>query len=180
MRDKERILTHIISKIYPNYILGMKPEFKFSDLIDENIKVGDLVYAVTSGLHEFKIGYVNSIKDHSSMVIREIGSKRACSISNEMWYKIPLDILYQNELLEGIEYKIYKMVLKSLKDSYAKRFHSISFEDGLCTVNLRLIFDNEILKTYTFNYSKQTTLKEIISVTEAAIKWKFGLIKNYL
>ena len=170
MRDKERILTHIISKIYPNYILGMKPDFKFSDLIDENIKVGDLVYAVTSGLHEFKIGYVNSIKDHSSMIIREIGSKRTCSISNEMWYKIPLDMLYENELLECLEYKIYKMVLKAFKDSYAKRFHSISFNDNICTVNIRRIFDNEILKTYTFNYSKQTTFKEIINATEEAIK----------
>jgi hypothetical protein len=66
-----------------------------------NINVGDLVLAVTSGIHEFSIGYVIEKITESDMVIREIGSDKTCKISNEMFYR--KNQMQRNEMFERVK-----------------------------------------------------------------------------
>ena len=119
--------------------------------------------AVTSRLHDFKVGYVVNKVSNSEMTLREIGSKKTCNISNEMFYKIDKDLLSDVYLLEGQQYKTYQKVSKAIAnvDGYIQRFHSIYFEDKKCIVNLRKMFTNDISNTFTFEYHSKTTIKEI-------------------
>lgn len=164
MTDKERVLLHIISTYYPKYLLGMYDTDKF-DFFNRNNKpdVGDLVLAVSSGIHDYTVGYVVSKKSDSEMVVREIGSKKTCNISNEMFYRIDRSRLSDVYLLEGQQYKTYIKVSKAVSnvDGYIQRFHSIDFEDNKCTVNLRKMFTNDISKSFSFEYNSKTTIKEI-------------------
>lgn len=173
MTDKERILTHIISVYYPKYMLriGNDNSIEFFNK-NSKPKIDDLVLARTSGLHDFTIGYVVDIKSDSEMTIREIGTQRTCNIGNEMFYSIDKEHLYENYLLEGLQYKTYCKVMKAISnvDGYTYRFHSIDFNDNKCTVNLRLIFEDSITKTTTFNYSSKTTIKEIEKEIRKLIK----------
>lgn len=125
-----------------------------------------MVLATTSGIYNFTIGYVTNIIDESQMTIREIGSKKTCNISNEMFYRIDQSHLSKYYLLEGLQYKIYCKVEKAINNvaDYPTRFHSLSFDGNQCTVNLRLMFTDEITKSYTFTYSYKTTIKDIEKV----------------
>lgn len=175
MTDKERVLLHIISRCYPKYLLGMYDTDRL-DLFNKNcssaIRTGDLVLAVSSGLHDYTVGYVMDRNSDSEMVIREIGSEKTCNISNEMFYKIDKDLLSDTVLLEGVEYKTYIKVSKAISNAggYSQKFHSITFNDDVCTVNLRKMFTNEILKSFSFKYNSKTTIKEIETKMELALK----------
>lgn len=177
MTDKERVLFHIISQYYPKYLLGMYETNKL-DFFNKNctsaIEVGDLVLAASSGLHDFTVGYVVTKKSESEMIVREIGSKKTCNISNEIFYKIDKERLCDVYLLEGLQYKTYCKVSKAISnvDGYTQRFHSIAFGEHICTVNLRKMYTDEISKSFTFEYSSKTTIKEIENKMEEALKSK--------
>jgi len=171
--DKERILFHIISRIYPKYILDFPKEDsldKFEKSQFKNIKVGDLILACTSGLHNFTVGFADTIINESNIILREIGSQRTCNISNEMFYKIPFELLGKYELFEGVQYKTYIKVQKAISNlDYCTRFHSMDFNDNKCIVNLRQMFSNEITQTFEFAYSSKTTIKEITRIVKQSL-----------
>jgi len=171
LTDKERILTHIIRQIYPRYIFGHTSfQERFESSKSESIKKGDLVLGLTSGSHEYTIGYAIRIFTESEMILREIGSKRTCRIGNEMFYRIPMKILSKYELLEGLEYITYTKIHKALRKAetkYSVYFHSLDFDDGICIVNLREKWKDEIYKTFEFKYSSKTTIKEIVNLIES-------------
>jgi len=170
MTDKERILTYIIQRFYPKYLLHIyDDENLFNKCNYNNIKNGDLVLAITSGTHDFSIGYVTRIISESEMIIREIGSNKTCRIGNEMFYKIDLEKLDSDMLLEGLQYDIYIKVKKAINKAteYYTRYHSIEFVEGLfkcCKFHLRKAFSNNIIKSFTFKYSSKTTIKEIVEL----------------
>lgn len=165
MTDKERILSLIIQKVYSKYILGIpyNGDAKFSYLSNVgNVKVGDLVICQTCSPNPFLLGFVIKIYSDECMVLREIGGTKTCKISNEDFCKIDIKSLGY-EILEGLEYETYHKVGKAFKKyaDYPTRFHSISFLDGVCTVNAREAYSNEIIKTVTFKPFRKTTIKEI-------------------
>lgn len=169
MTDKERILSLIIQRFYPSYILGLqyRGNCKFSYFSSDNqdVTVGDLVVCTTCRANEFLVGFVTEIIDSSQMIIREIGSKRTCNISNESFCKIDTENLGY-ELLEVIQYKIYQKVLKAFSDyaSYSTRFRSIEFNGDECVITSRMMFSNDITGSYSFKYNAKTTIKEIGSL----------------
>lgn len=174
MTDKERVLMTIIKSFYIKYI-NSDIELLYRCNSSE-IKIGDLVLAVTGKIHElqdFTIGYVVEINNEHDMTLREIGSNRICNISNELFYKIPIDLLIdKNYLLEGEKYKIYEKVLKAISkcDDY---FHSIDFEDDLCIVRTRKAFSREVKNEYKFKYDSSTTVEEIVNLIKESRKNNF-------
>lgn len=165
MNDKERILMCIITRVIPkllykNSIIDMEDVVSLS-LDNTKLQHGDLVYAFTTIMpNEFMVGFVEEVKDEYC-VIREIGSDRLCNYSNESFVKINKDILGY-EILEGTQYKIYKKVLKAFEYvSYSKRFKSISFDGNICTVEIRMMFSNDLLYTISFPYNSKTTIASI-------------------
>lgn len=109
MRDKERILMVIITRIIPGLTSCMcnKEEYVHSCMLEPSrLKPGDLVMANTTITpNPFVVGFVNEVKD-DYVVIREIGSKRLCEYRNESFTIINKERLGY-EILEGIQYKIY-------------------------------------------------------------------------
>jgi len=166
---------HIISRIYPRFLFDKNPD-RYMDAQTGLIKKGDLVLAATSGVHEFTVGYVDMVLTESEMVIREIGSKKTCKIHNEQFYKIPIELLSKYEILEGLQYAIYKKVLKAiykverlhyrnlLNEGAPKRFHSLDFRDNMCIVKLRRKWEQDTCQSFEFKYSKITTIKELVSL----------------
>jgi hypothetical protein len=159
MTDKERILTYLFRKFYAQ-------ENKSKNWHD--IKVGDLVVAQTSGVHDWTVGYVVKVIRaggiiHSGAAIREIGGNRVCNITNEEFYKVETN--GEPMLLEGQEYKTYRKVVKAVnKLDYFTAFHSIKFDNRLCTVFLRERLTEGISNQFQFNHSSKTTIKEIVEV----------------
>ncbi|BAO05231.1 hypothetical protein CF067_17550 [Clostridium sporogenes] len=173
MEDKERILTHIFSTFYPRYLLCMDNRMDLIKNLSE-INVGDLVLAVTSGIHEFTIGYVVDKMNEADMVLREIGSKNTCKISNEMFYKIDTSHLSKHILLEGEQYKLYLKTVKALNkfiDTSCNqyRFMEMEFEGSIATVYLRKKwheYNKETAPKFSFSYNTKTTQKSILKAIE--------------
>lgn len=162
MTDKERVLLTIIKSFYVKHILSSLE--LFDKCKTSEIRTGDLVLAMTSGVHDFTVGYVTKIDSESEMSIREIGSNKICNIGNEQFYKIPFDILInENNLLEGNQYLIYEKVLKAFHKygGYNNRFHSIEFDDCMCKVKSREAFSNKVKNEVNFKYNSKTTVKSI-------------------
>jgi hypothetical protein len=142
-----------------------------------NINVGDLVLAVTSGIHEFSIGYVVNKMSESDMVIREIGGKKTCKISNEMFYKIDTSNLSKTILLEGIQYELYLKTEKALRkyndiSLYQYRLMEIEFNNNIATVYLRKKwheYEKETAPEISFNYNSKTTQKYILNAIEDSL-----------
>lgn len=86
MRDKERILMIIISRIIPGLTsCTAKKEDYIRPFIfnTHELKAGDLVMANTTTFpNEFMVGFVHEVKS-DCVVIREIGSKKLCNYYNE-------------------------------------------------------------------------------------------------
>lgn len=179
MNDKERILTHLFTTYYPRYLLCMDNRMNMIQNLS-NINIGDLVLAVTSGIHEFSIGYVVEKITESDMVIREIGSDKICKISNEMFYKIDTSHLSKNILLEGIQYELYLKTEKALRKYNGVSFYQyalmeIEFNNNIATVYLRKKwheYEKETAPKFSFNYNSKTTQKYILNAIED------GLIKE--
>ena len=165
MRDKERILTMIISRIIPGLTSCMT---KKEDYVrpwgfnTRELKAGDLVMANTTIFpNEFMVGFVHEVKD-DCVVIREIGSKKLCNYYNETFSVINKDKLGY-EILEGVQYKTYQKVLKAFSKytSYATRFRSIDFSGDTCTVTSRIMFENDKSGEISFKYNQKTKISDI-------------------
>lgn len=172
MRDKERILTMIISRIIPGLTSCMA---KKEDYVrpwgfnTRELKTGDLVMANTPIFpNEFMVGFVHEVKD-DCVVIREIGSKNLCSYYNEAFSIINKDKLGY-EILEGVQYKTYRKVLKAFSHyaRYSSRFRSIEFSDDTCTVTSRRIFENDKSGEISFKYNSRTKISDIGKLLEKA------------
>ncbi|WP_099467855.1 hypothetical protein [Konateibacter massiliensis] len=173
MTDKERILMTIITRVIPGltyccHSYEDREKYVKSYMLNRNgLEKGDLVFANTSiKMNDFVVGFIEDFKPECT-VIRELGSNRLCNYYNESFSVINKDKLGY-EILEGIQYKIYQKVLKAFSDysSYSARFHSIEFNNKICTVKSRKMFSNEPTHEFSFKYNSKTTIKEIGKLLE--------------
>ena len=172
MRDKERILMMIITRIIPGLSLytSNKEEYVRSCMMEQSrLKPGDLVMANTTiSPNAFMVGFVNEVKD-DCVVIREIGSEKLCNYYNESFTIINKEKLGY-EILEGLQYKIYQKTLKAFSEytKYTTRFRSIDFSGDTCTVTSRMMFENEKVGEVSFKYNKKTKISDIGKILEKA------------
>lgn len=166
MTDKERILMMIVTRIIPGIMYSPNSErdayVKGGFFGNNYLSPGDLVYAQTSiDPNDFMVGFVHEVADNS-VVIREIGSNRLCNYSNEAFAKINKEKLGY-EVLEGLQYKTYRKVLKAFSSycKYGTRFKSISFSDGLCKIEGREMFKEETIFDVSIPYNSKTSIKSI-------------------
>lgn len=173
MKDKERILMIVITRIIPGLIYCShsyleKEEYAKSYMLERNgLEKGDLVFANSSIYpNAFMVGFIEELKDDYT-VIREIGSKKLCNYYNESFTKINKDKLGY-EALEGIQYEIYQKVLKAFSKyaSYGTRFKSIVFENNLCKIQSRKMFSGDTAFEIEFDYDSKTTIKSIGKLLE--------------
>ena len=173
MKDKERILMSIITRVIPPLVyLCHNYDDKSNYIKSDAIHEGDLVYASTS-IHpnDFCVGFVNSVYD-DRVVIREIGSKRLCDYYNESFTKINKEKLGY-EILEGVQYQTYRKALKAFSNIASQtRFHSIEFNGNNCIINGRNLFSNEISFRVEFEYNSKTTIKYIRNLLERCLNKK--------
>lgn len=90
------------------------------------------------------------------------GTQRLCDYSNETFTVIDKEILGY-EILEGVQYKVYKKVLKAF-DKYTKyctRFKDVYFKGRVCTVQARECFKTDVLFEISFTYNSKITIKSI-------------------
>lgn len=174
MNDKERILSAIITRTIPGllYGFGEDKEYYVEPCMVQPGKLnkGDLVFANTSIYpNDFSVGFVHEVKK-DCVVIRKIGTQKLCNYYNEGFTKINKDRLGY-EILEGLQYKTYRKVLKAFEyTGYCTRFKSISFSGNKCTVQARTVFKNDLLFEVTFDFDKNTKVKEIGKILENADK----------
>lgn len=171
MKDKERILMAIVTRIIPCLLYGgfdKKEEYVKPQILSNfKLKKGDLVFANTSiNINDFVVGFVESIEE-DCVVIREIGSKRLCNYYNETFSVINKDKLGY-EILEGVQYETYQKVIKAFNKytKYYTRFKSISFNENICTVQARNAFKNDLLFEISFPYDNKITVKSIGSLLQ--------------
>lgn len=169
MKDKERILMTIINRIIPSLYFSNSIEDKEkickTYMLEKNyLKHGDLVFANTTIVpNDFMVGFVEKVdEENDCVVIREIGSERLCNYSNELFTVINKEKLGY-EILEGVQYKIYKKVTKAFADytRYYTRFKSLSFDGDICTVEARVTFEQDTIFEISFPYNNKTSIKEI-------------------
>lgn len=177
MKDKERILMAVITRIIPGLAYTChdyhdREKYIMTDMLNGiKLEKGDLVYANTSLYpNDFCVGFVDSVHENK-VVIREIGSERLCDYYNESFTKINKEKLGY-EILEGIQYKIYNKVLEAFSKytGYCTRFHSIEFKGRKCSVNARRVFENEIIGTIEFEFNSKTTIKFIGNLLKEKFK----------
>ncbi len=139
MNDKERILMNILSNMYFTQIVRLKGDREcmfddgnseyvhFGGYDDRPIQRGDLVLCQTTGLHDWKIGFVHQVIDSQACIIREIGGNRTCNVSNERFVRIAG--IPDDSLLEGDEYIFKQKVLQAFHrgDEYMYRFGGVDF-----------------------------------------------------
>ncbi len=166
MTDKERILIAIITRIIPGLLyspFNKREEYVKSYMLNPSgIHKGDLVLANTTlHINDFMVGIVDYI-ENDCVVIREIGSNRLCNYYNESFSVINKEKLGY-EILEGIQYKIYRKVCKAFEKytNYSTRFKDISFEGNICTVQARRAFENDLLFEVSFSFDNKTTIVSI-------------------
>lgn len=170
MKDKERILMVVITRIIPGLVYlcnnyKQKEEYVKSYMLNPTeLEKGDLVYANSSIYpNDFCVGFVDTV--HSDrVVIREIGSQRLCNYYNETFTKISKEKLGY-EILEGTQYKTYQKVMKAFESTkYYTRFKSISFADRECVVQAREAYKDETIFEISFNYNSKTSIKTIAAL----------------
>lgn len=176
MNDKERILIWMVQRIYSLALYKPSSVQEWRDIQpgfcsgENSLNIGDLVVASTTLTpNDFLVGFVDQINSNC-VVIREIGSDRLCNYYNESFYRIPKDILGY-EILEGVQYEIYRKVLKAFSksnDSYSIRFQDIKFEGSTCHVSARKVFSPDNVYTVSFSYNKKTSIKSIVSLLNNA------------
>lgn len=182
MTDKERILSVIISKVIPSifYKLPTDNEDYIENclLSSSKLQSGDLVFAFTTIIpNDFSVGFVHEVKKNC-IVIRKIGSKKLCNYYDEGFCKINKEKLGY-EILEGLQYKTYKKVMKAFEYiSYWTRFKGISFDKDKCTVQAREAFKNELFFEVSFKFNKKTTIAEIGKILEKADKNEYEKVRK--
>jgi hypothetical protein len=189
MTDRERILSAVVSELATTQLLCRggysEQDFKGRGLGDTDAPyvhfayyrepvAGDLVLAKTGHNSEWKIGWYVRRLDAAlgGAVIREIGSERLCNYSNEGF--VPIVGMYKSEILEGLQYKISRLVQMAFKkgDEYSYRFAGVEFVEG----NKAIIWVREVWgglskpsKPFSIEliYDKKTTIKKILEVLRA-------------
>lgn len=175
MKDKERILMIIITRIIPGLAYSFnykeRDEYVKSYMLERNgLEKGDLVFANTSIYpNDFMVGFIEKLKGDCT-VIREIGSNKLCNYYNESFTKINKEKLGY-EVLEGMQYKIYQKVLKAFSNytGYWTHFRSIEFDGNKCIVTGRNKFENDVSGTIEFEYNSKTTIKYIGGLLESKL-----------
>lgn len=173
MTDKERILMVIISRIIPGLMYNTfktKNEYVKSYMFEKSkLQRGDLVFANTSIYpNDFMVGFIENVDiERDCVVVREIGSKKLCNYFNESFSIINKEKLGY-EILEGVQYKTYRKVIKAFNKytDYNIRFKSISFDEDKCTIQSRKIFSNELDNEWTFKYNNKTSIKSIGNIIQ--------------
>lgn len=172
MKDKDRILMVIITRIIPSLAYCCHDYKDIDKYIELNmlsgleLNKGDLVFANTSIYpNDFCVGFVEEQKD-DCVVIREIGSDKLCNYYNESFTRINKDRLGY-EILEGLQYKTYQKVLKAFEyTGYFTRFKSISFNENKCIVEARESFTDDKIFEISFDYNEKPTIKSIGKLLE--------------
>lgn len=187
MNDKERILMTIIDELNSASVLAPRDAKQrgweigdaayvddsgheyvhFAPWIgDEDIRPGELVWARTGSIGDFKIGFVVRRLGCGRFLIREIGSNRTCDYSNERF--IPIRGLSKIDLLEGDKYQFYLKVLKAFArgDDLWHRYGGVEIEDGKAVIWVRERYGG--LKTptkpypVTMTWTPKTSIKAIL------------------
>lgn len=173
MKDKERILMVIVTRIIPGLLYGCntyqdRENYVKSYMLEsKGLEKGDLVFANTSIYpNDFMVGFVEEVKKDCT-VIREIGSNKLCNYFNESFTKINKEKLGY-EALEGLQYKTYQKVLKAFSKygGYNTRFKSIAFDKNKCVVQSRAAFSNDTDFQIEFCHDSKTTIKSIGDLLE--------------
>ena len=189
MDDKTRILTTIIKELYFSQNRGMaakklngEDHVHFSNPYDYEAKVGDLVFCVGSGIHDWTVGFVDSIYENHHFVIKEIGTDRLCNVSNESFSKIK-GLNYETLLL-GNERKFRTKVLKAFGrgDEYWYRYGGVRFDKNHAVIIIREAFggmrksDDEESTPFEveMKWDSRTSIKKIL---ETMIEQGYGTKK---
>lgn len=167
MTDKERILSYLLRTMFFEDKAPVKKN-EYRMFATDKAKVGDIVVSMTSFPNDFSIGYAEEI-NNEYVLVREIGSKRKCKYYNEAFYSFDMEKLSKIQLLEGTEYKTFIKVEKALKYCWL-RFKDINFQNGVCYVDLREIFQDETYASFKFKYTSKTTIKEIVNVMNKSLE----------
>ncbi len=174
MTDKERILMLLVQRILsaalyaPEKVrewMHNQPGIITHDP-ERELKVGDLVVASTSfEANDFLVGFVHEPPDHNgTVVIREIGSNRLCNYGNEMFLRIPKDLLGE-EVYEGLQYQTVLKVRKAFAKAaypYTVRYAGCEFTDHFVLIKGRKVFSNEIVVSFSIPYTSKTSIKSIV------------------
>jgi hypothetical protein len=181
MNDKERILIAILERLCLTQFLALRgdEEAKFRDNVDGHeyvhfgayddrpIQKGDLVIAQTGPIDDFKIAWVHQVLESDTCLLREIGSNRLCTWSNERFTRIAgmPDML----MLEGEQYIFQQKVFKAFRkgDEYWYRFGGVDFLDGnIARIWIREAFGGLGKPSKPFScemtWNKRTSVKKIL------------------
>lgn len=140
----------------------------FEKCKESNLEVGDLILCVTSGYHDWTIGYLVEKGEgfcDKPWVIKELVGERLCNISNDSFYKIPIEIP-QSIALCGKQRVIYEKCLKAMNHYYMTKFKDLEFDGNICTLNTRKSFSNDLYYSVSFPYNSKTTIKSIVALIE--------------
>jgi hypothetical protein len=165
MTDKERILTYIAQRVFS---MNLFPESRrsFYDKAKEKLEIGDIVVCSTSGHHDFTFAIlVEKGKGFfdKPWILKDLITDKLCNMSNESFYKLPIDIP-SHIFLSGTQLKIYEKCRKAT--NYNNRYKDIHFDKDICTLELREAFSREKSKEIKFKYNSKTTIKEIAKLID--------------
>lgn len=154
MKDRERILTHILQCITVHYA---DIDFSFS-LKSKEFKEGSILIARTNFTPDkWRVAYFDHYDNEKyCVVVKDLITGKLCDYYNESFIEIKKEWVCKYELLIGKKYKIYQYC-----DKYRGRFHSLEFndEDNTFTFKDRLPFHDEPDSSITM--SIDLSLKEI-------------------
>ncbi len=165
MTDKERILMLIATTNIKQRHFGGPEDVGFGHRRKlGDIKVGDFVLAMTSGIHNFSIGEVVEIRNNHDMTLKELWGDKKCNIGNEMFVKIDKSELPSDYMLIGHERELYRKAMKAFKwaDLYIMRYRGIRFEGNRCYMKVGKCFSTETME-FDFEWSPKTSIKYIKS-----------------
>ena len=176
MTDKERILLNLIKRISITYMDSKEHEgVHFAHYLGGfcsggNLKAGMLVLCMSSGIHDWTIGYLKE-KINDGWAVKELDSDRLCNISNESF--LPIQGLNKTELFTGDDYIFYNKVLTAFfrGSEYWYRFGGIDIiEKRKWKIWIREAFGGtnlkEGMKSIPFfleiKWNKKTSIKYIL------------------
>jgi hypothetical protein len=167
MNDKERVLMWILHRTFlENMFPSNRLEF-YEKTKQENIEVGDIIVCAGSGIHNWTVGTLIEKGEgffEKPWVIKELCGNECCNVTNDSFYKVPFKIP-SDVLLIGVERIIYQKCTKAIdKAAYSIRYRDIYFGGGVCTLEMRKSFSNDLLKKIEFKYNSRTTIKSILEL----------------
>ena len=87
-----------------------------------------------------------------------------------------------DEILEGVQYKIYQKTIKAFEKytKYYTRFKSVRFDGNMCTVQARKAFENDLYLKYHFRLTVKNHNRQHRKAIKRKgfIKLKFGGLKD--